>query len=257
MSIAQPQIVSPKSQEGFTFVQISDPQLGFREEQGFAEGEELLRSTVATINSIHPAFVVVTGDMVNSLTDTAQLKAYLQLIDLIDKSIPVFHLPGNHDMGASNKEHREAYLKHYGYDRFAFKYGNCALIGINSCPIRDNDNDLEQEQYQWLCNTLEQYADTSLKLLFLHCPIVVHKIDEKEGYSNFSFPMRNRYIELLKSYGVSAVFAGHLHNTAHCVVDGVEMITCGPSGKPLGSGVSGINVVKVSNDTFTFNYLTD
>ena len=50
----------------FFFVQITDPQLGFKEKDSMEQGVKLLTETVEAINRIHPAFVVVTGDMINN-----------------------------------------------------------------------------------------------------------------------------------------------------------------------------------------------
>lgn len=241
--------------EPFFFIQISDPQLGFREESGIVEGCRLLRAAVGVIDSLRPAFVVVTGDMVNRADDPEQLAAYRQLIGEVREDIPVFHLPGNHDIGKYTDARKQAYLDIYGYDRFAFCYGGVAFIGIDSCPIRDGHTEAEAEQYAWLCDRLEEMAACRMKFLFLHCPIVLKERNEAESYSNFPMPMRERYLALLKKYGVDAVFAGHLHNTAYADVKGIRMITCGPSGKPLGTGFSGMNIVAVYPDRFEATYV--
>lgn len=253
---AQPQITaSVPDGEPFFFIQISDPQLGFREESGIAEGSRLLQTTVGVIDSLRPAFVIVTGDMVNRAGDPEQLTAYRQLIGEIREDIPVFHLPGNHDIGKYTDARKQAYLETYGYDRFAFCYGGVAFIGIDSCPIRDGHAEAESEQYSWLRDRLEEMAACRMKFLFLHCPIVLKERSEAETYSNFPMPTRERYIALLKKYDVDAVFAGHLHNTAYANVEGIRMITCGPSGKPLGTGFSGMNIVTVYPDRFEATYV--
>lgn len=255
-SEAQPRIAVPVPEnEPFFFVQISDPQLGFREESGCAEGCRLLEAAVEAINSLCPAFVIVTGDMVDRAGDARQMAAYRQLIGRVRQDIPVFHLPGNHDIGKYTAARRQAYLETYGYDRFAFRYGGTAFIGIDSCPIKDGCAEAEVEQYAWLCDRLEEMAECRTKFLFLHCPIVLKERGEAENYSNFPEPMRERYVALLKQYDVDAVFAGHLHNTSYADVEGIRMITCGPSGKPLGTGFSGLNLVAVYPDRFCAEYV--
>lgn len=241
----------------FFVVQISDPQLGFREKEGFAEGERLLRETVEAINRLRPALVIVTGDMVDNPGDREQLAAYRRLIGRVRCSIPVFHLPGNHDIGRYTPEHIAPYLDRYGYDRFAFRYGNCAFIGIDSCPIKDGCAKAEAVQYAWLEERLAEAHNARLRFVFLHCPVVLRERHEAENYSNFPEAMRARYLALLKRYGVDAVFAGHLHDTARCLADGIEMITCGPSGKPLGQGFPGMNLIAVYPDgSFTADYVS-
>lgn len=254
-SSAQPSAVrSAAENEPFFFIQISDPQLGFREE-GCAEGCRLLEATVKAINSLRPAFVIVTGDMVDRAGDARQMAAYRQLIGRVPEEIPVFHLPGNHDVGSNADAGKRAYLEAYGYDRFAFRYGNAAFIGIDSCPIKNGWAEAEAEQYAWLCERLEEMAECRMKFLFLHCPIVLRERHEAENYSNFPEPMRERYLALLKKHAVDAVFAGHLHNTSCADVEGIRMITCGPSGKPLGNGFSGLNLVTVYPDRFRAEFV--
>lgn len=253
---AQPRIANTAPDDKpFSLIQISDPQLGFRETDGFAEGARLLARTVDTINSIGPAFVIVTGDMVNSSGNREQHAAYRELISRIRSDIPVFHLPGNHDIGKYTPQRRQAYLDCYGYDRFAFCYGGCAFIGINSCPLKDGCTEAEVEQYGWLCDRLEEMKECRLKFLFQHHPIILGERHEPENYSNLPEAMRQRYLDLFKRYGICAVFAGHLHNTSLCESEGIQLVTCGPSGKALGTGVPGINLVTVYPDRFTHQYI--
>lgn len=75
------------------------------------------------------------------------------------------------------------------------------------------------------------------------------------NYSNFSLPMREKYVRLFQKYGVNAIFAGHLHNNAYGKVDDMEMITIGPVGKVLGTGYQGMNLVKVYPDRFISEFI--
>ena len=115
-------LLPARAQKPFFFVQITDPQLGFKEKNTMAEGVRLLTETVEAINRIHPAFVIVTGDMVNNRFNEEQWEAYSRLIAQIDKDIPVWHIPGNHDL----KPREEGDLQHY-LDQFT-KYGVDAVF---------------------------------------------------------------------------------------------------------------------------------
>ena len=84
-----------------SFIQISDPQIGFLE-NGVEESKALLERTVQMINKLSPDFVVVTGDMVNRPGDSLQLAVYFEAIDKIADKIPVYHVPGNHDISGSS-----------------------------------------------------------------------------------------------------------------------------------------------------------
>ena len=71
---------------------------------------------------------------------------------------------------------------------------------------------------------------------------------------NFPKDIRKKYINLFRRHKVSIILSGHLHNTAGCTVEGIELITSGPCGKPLGSGVSGITVVNIDKEGIKYEY---
>jgi hypothetical protein len=59
---------------GFFFVQLSDPQFGFsNNDVDFVQDTANAEFAVATVNRLKPAFVVVTGDLVNKAGDAAQI----------------------------------------------------------------------------------------------------------------------------------------------------------------------------------------
>ena len=65
---AQPVIEKQGSKkEPFTFVQIADPQLGFCDKgQDWRWTVDNLKVTVARVNELKPAFVIVTGDLITT-----------------------------------------------------------------------------------------------------------------------------------------------------------------------------------------------
>src|SRR5512140_2543061 len=83
-----------------TFVQMTDPQFGMlTSNKTFDHETANLEFAVAAANRIKPAFVVVTGDLVNRTGDAAQIAEYLRILQKLDPTIPVHSLPGNHDVG--------------------------------------------------------------------------------------------------------------------------------------------------------------
>lgn len=236
-----------------SFIQISDPQIGFLE-NGVEESKALLERTVQMINKLSPDFVVVTGDMVNRPGDSLQLAVYFEAIDKIADKIPVYHVPGNHDISGASETSRQSYIDRFGYERFSFTAKGNTFIGINTCPIKSGIQEAELEQFEWLEQELEKAGDSRNRIIFTHCPVVVKDIDEEDGYMNFPKDIRKKYINLFRRHKVSIILSGHLHNTAGCTVEGIELITSGPCGKPLGSGVSGITVVNIDKDGIKYEY---
>ena len=248
-------LLSTAAARPFFFVQITDPQLGFKENKSIEQGVRLLTETVEAINRIHPAFVVVTGDMINNRFNEEQWSAFQDLMGRIDKDIPVWYVAGNHDLKPREEGDVERYLARYGYDRFSFRYKGCAFIGANSCYLKDNCYEQEREHYVWLDGELRKSRGARQVFVFTHCPIVKEKIDEAEDYFNFQAPYRQLYLDLFEHYHVDAVFSGHLHRTRFFERNGVQYYTTSASGLTLGDGISGLNIVTVYKDHFSAEFV--
>src|SRR5436190_19463137 len=85
--------------EPFFFIQLSDPQFGMSTtNRDFAQETANFEFAVATVNRLRPAFVVITGDLVNQPGDTAQIAEYQRIVRRVDSTIPVYNVVGNHDI---------------------------------------------------------------------------------------------------------------------------------------------------------------
>ena len=240
----------------FFFLQLSDPQFGFMDNNKSISAEtEAMNKAVTAINQLKPPFVVITGDFVNNSKNKEQIAAYKSMIAQIDSSVKVYMIPGNHDIGKVSRASIDNYKKNYGEPHFSFRYGDCAFIGIDSNIIKEEDKEREEVQFKWLEQELQKTKDARFKFVFTHCSVFLKRMDEPVNYSNFSLPMREKYVRLFQKYGVNAIFAGHLHNNAYGKVGNMEMITIGPIGKVLGTGYQGMNLVKVYPDRFISEFI--
>ena len=240
----------------FFFLQLSDPQFGFMDNNKSISAEtEAMNKAVTAINQLKPPFVVITGDFVNNSKSKEQIAAYKSMIAQIDSSVKVYMIPGNHDIGKVSRASIDNYKKNYGETHFSFRYGDCAFIGIDSNIIKEEDKEREEVQFKWLAQELQKTKDARFKFVFTHCSVFLKRMDEPVNYSNFSLPMREKYVRLFQKYGVNAIFAGHLHNNAYGKVGNMEMITIGPIGKVLGTGDQGMNLVKVYPDRFISEFI--
>lgn len=240
----------------FFFLQLSDPQFGFMDNNKSISAEtEAMNKAVTAINQLKPPFVVITGDFVNNSKSKEQIAAYKSMIAQIDSSVKVYMIPGNHDIGKVSRASIDNYKKNYGETHFSFRYGDCAFIGIDSNIIKEEDKEREEVQFKWLEQELQKTKDARFKFVFTHCSVFLKQMDEPVNYSNFSLPMREKYVRLFQKYGVNAIFAGHLHNNAYGKVGNMEMITIGPVGKVLGTGYQGMNLVKVYPDRFISEFI--
>lgn len=214
-----------------------------------------MNKAVTAINQLKPPFVVITGDFVNNSKSKEQIAAYKSMIAQIDSSVKVYMIPGNHDIGKVSRASIDNYKKNYGETHFSFRYGDCVFIGIDSNIIKEEDKEREEVQFKWLEQELQKTKDARFKFVFTHCSVFLKRMDEPVNYSNFSLPMREKYVRLFQKYGVNAIFAGHLHNNAYGKVGNMEMITIGPVGKVLGTGYQGMNLVKVYPDRFISEFI--
>jgi hypothetical protein len=59
---------------------------------------------------------------------------------------------------------------------------------------------------------------------------------------------------MFREFGVKYLFSGHYHRNALARDGGIEAITTGPVGKPLGDDKSGIRIAIVRDDRIEHHY---
>jgi len=246
---------SSASEEPWFFVHITDTQFGMHTgDRSFDQETANFEFAVATINRWRPAFVIVTGDLVNQPGDPAQTAEYLRIEKKIDPTIPVYRAAGNHDVeNAPTPAALAAYRQQFGADWFSFRRGKFAGVILNTSIIHSPGAVAEElaRQRQWLEAELARLKSEGARpmVVFQHHPWFVMKAAEPDGYFNLPLARRGDYLALLTKYGVKQVFAGHLHRNAIAHDAGIEMITNGPLGMPLSPEGSGIRVGIVRGDT--------
>jgi predicted phosphodiesterase len=91
-------------------------------------------------------------------------------------------------------------------------------------------------------------------MVFQHHPWFLTSADEPDQYFNLPLAKRREFLDLFARGGVSHVFAGHYHRNAFGKDAGLEMVTTGPVGKPLGADSSGFRIVIVDGSRVTHRY---
>lgn len=239
------------NKEDFVFVQITDTQVGFMDRSDhYAASDSLMKDAVDAINLIKPVCVILTGDLVNDRTNAEQWAIYDKRMGEIDKKIPVYITPGNHDITEFNEDILNEYNGRIGYDRFSFVKNKCAFIGFDTCRIKSDDSAAEQEQFEWLKRELEKAQGSRHIFVFCHCPLVNESLDEEMNTNSFPVELRQKYLSLFLDNKVDALFSGHTHVGTTLDLNGLKSINIGPVARAFGRGGSGLNVVKVSKDGF-------
>ncbi len=193
----------------FTFVQMSDPQIGFT-----AYEQDLARfnQAVERINSLRPDFVVICGDLVNH----PDRKSWRDFRAAAGKLKTAFYCaPGNHDVG--NKPTTQSlrdYRKAVGRDHFSFEHKGCTFLVLNTQIVKSPVAGETEKQDAWLRERLAA-AHANVHPIFIveHYPPFVKAPDEPNEYFNLPPEPRRELLTLFERSGVVAILAGHTHTT--------------------------------------------
>ncbi len=255
-----PGAASASDPNAFFFVQLSDPQFGmFTADKDFAQETANFSFAIANINRWKPAFVVITGDLVNKAGDTAQMAEYARLRGTIAKDIPVYEMAGNHDVeNTPTPETVAAYRAAHGPDHYVFSYRDLRGVVLDSTLIHTPDKvpDDYEVQRRWLDAELRVAKASGVKhlIVFQHHPWFLEKADEPDQYFNIPLARRTPLLQLFHESGVSILVSGHYHRNAVARDGDIEAVTTGPVGMPLGGAKSGMRIFLVTGAGITHRY---
>ena len=245
----------------FFFLQFSDPQFGmFTADKDFAQETVNFEMAIATANRLKPAFVIVTGDLVNKPGDAGQIAEYRRIAGRLDRAIPLYNVAGNHDVeNVPTPASIAAYTKVFGRDTYSFTSSSLAGIVLNSSLIHSPAGapELAAAQERWLGPELERLRKSGAKhlVVFQHHPWFLKDATEPDEYFNIPLERRGRYLDLFRSAGVKTLMSGHYHRNAVASAGDIQVITTGPVGMPLGQGTqSGVRVAIVNDSGITHRF---
>jgi 3',5'-cyclic AMP phosphodiesterase CpdA len=251
--------VCAKAADTFFFIQASDPQFGmYTADRDFAHETANWEFAIANVNRLHPAFLVVTGDLTNTAGDAAQIAEYKRINAKLDRSIHLYNVAGNHDVGNDpTPETLAAYRATYGPDYYSFREGSLYGIVLDSslfkAPAKVADEAAKQEK--WLEGELAKaQAAGALIVVFQHIPWFLESAGEADQYFNIPMDTRRRALSLLHRFGVRYVFAGHYHRNSFGRDGDLDMITSGPAGMPIGPDPSGLRIGEVNGGAIAYKY---
>ncbi len=188
----------------FYLVHITDPHLVthlYYEDPGSEyDSSELvdLREVIEDINLINPAFVLLTGDLINEgeLEDFEYRRYFTRSQRLLSElEVPVFLQAGNHDVGGwdatppPDGTARRTWWKFFGWPHlddpppgdpartqdYSFDYGSNHFVGLEAYINYDGwrssiygTESFRSEQLTWLQDDLAAASGSSLQILFYH-----------------------------------------------------------------------------------------
>jgi 3',5'-cyclic AMP phosphodiesterase CpdA len=247
--------------DGFLFLQMADPQFGmFTKDRDFAQETANYEFAITTANRLKPRFVIVCGDLVNKPGDRAQIAEYRRITAKLDKSIRVYHVAGNHDVGNEpTPQSLASYQEQFGPDHYSFREGGLYGIVLNSSLIHSPGKATQQyeEQADWLKSELKEAGGSGARhiVVFQHHPFFLERGDEPDQYFNIPLVRRKQLLQSFRTAGIRYLFAGHYHRNAYGTDGDVKMITTGPVGMPLGGARSGFRAVWVSERDLRYEYM--
>ncbi len=182
----------------FLFNQINDNNFSFAvigDTQGFTGFYEQLIDNTSTNNY---AFILHLGDITPSGEDS-QLELFQ---NISQKSyVPIFSVPGNHDIKQSNST-RE-YRQFFGNVNYHFFYAGVLFIALDSSFLSFSESTLI-----YLENLLSIYPSHP-KIIFSYVPICDPRPDHDHSIMNVS--QVQRFYDLIDSSNVKLVISGHIH----------------------------------------------
>jgi predicted phosphodiesterase len=173
--------VSPVSRTtDFTFIHASDTHIA----QAVLARTQRFR---ALADSLNPAFVIITGDLVRDALRVGEEEAtgYYNLFDreaALFKN-PVWTVPGNHEIFGIERDKskvstthplygREMYRQHRGPDYYSFNYGGVHFVGLNTIDVDDQwyYGHVDSTQLAWLERDLALVPPAMPIVTFNHIP---------------------------------------------------------------------------------------
>ncbi len=151
---------------------------------------------------------------------------YWMMDELDDKlgGIPMYLVPGNHDVKKKKGTDKSIYQRVLGPTYYWFGYGSTLFIALDS-----STEEIDEDQWAFFEQVMKKVRPQFTKvILYTHVPPIVppeyHRhILKEEAISKMS--------QMLKKYPVDAIFSGHVHFYSEQNFQGIPVYTVPPSGQ--------------------------
>jgi hypothetical protein len=210
---------------GFTFLQISDSHIGFKQPanpNALATLEEAIGKAAASPQK--PAFMIHTGD----ITHLSKPDEFDNADQVISKAkLDTFYVPGEHDL--IDEGLGKAYLDRYGKRTqargtgwYSFDKGGVHFVGlVNVANLKAGGmGALGAEQLAWLADDLKAKSPSTPIVLFAHIPLWTVAADWGWGTDDAV-----QALGLVKRFGSVTVLNGHIHQIMQKVEGAVTFHT--------------------------------
>jgi Icc protein len=214
---------APMTVRPFSFLQVSDSHVGFAKDPN-PDARSTFREAVAKIKAMpqKPDFILHTGD-ITQLSKDQEFDDADQI--LREAGLPVFHVPGEHDM--LDEGTGAAYLARYGKGTlgdgwYSFDHGGVHFVGlVNVRELQGGGmGHLGQPQIDWLTKDLAGRGSSTPIVVFTHIPMWTVYADWGWGTDDSA-----QALGLLRRFGSVTVLNGHIHQVLQKVDGNVAFHT--------------------------------
>jgi hypothetical protein len=225
------------SPASFAFVHASDTHVS-------AASLLRLQRARAIIDSVAPAFAIITGDLVKDALRVGEREAmgYFEMFasEAARFRTPVWTVPGNHDnFGVErDKSHvetthplygRAMYHRMRGPDYYSFTFGGVHFVGLNTVDVDDQSyyGHVDSTQLAWLERDLARVPSSMPVVTFDHIPFFtsaesINGYDDQPpaptlitvaGQTAFRHSVRNarETLAILRRHRLVLALGGHVH----------------------------------------------
>jgi len=238
-------LVRRPAASAFTFLHASDTHLD-------SASLPRIRRLKEIVTEKRPDFVVLTGDLVRDAlrVDESHARPLFEMVvsELKSFPVPVFTVPGNHDIFGIERnlskvqaDHpmygRAMYRHHLGPDYYSFTWGGVRFLGLNSVDADDMSyyGHLDREQLDWVGRDLAAAPAGQPVVTFNHIPLATSiegllglmedspapSVITIGGHGQFRHVVSN-LAELLQALGthrLEIALGGHMHASERLAID--------------------------------------
>jgi len=197
--------------KGFSFLQISDSHIGFKQPANptpLATLDEAIAKVGALASK--PAFMIHTGD----ITHLSKPEEFDNADQAIGKArLDTHYVPGEHDI--VDEDRGRAYLERYGKRTqargagwYSFDHDGVHFVGlVNVADLKSGGmGAVGEAQLAWLADDLKAKTASTPIVLFAHIPLWTVSADWGWGTDDAA-----RALDLVKRFGSVTVLNGHIH----------------------------------------------
>jgi hypothetical protein len=211
----------------FALYQVDEPEQfkvivnGDSQTYNHREVDYLRDSFVADVKANHQdaAFCISMGD---NLGDELALFPHYHAV-MGEMGIPVYYVPGNHDMDFDVNSPADSFDTHKSYTRalyYSFNYGKVHFMIINSVqypsPKQNGsyNGEIDATQMEWIANDLAMVPQDHLIVMNMHIPVVSD--EDRIGNGGLKHQVDNREELYALLEGRKALtMGGHTHTLSH------------------------------------------